>query len=173
MQEGKTIRFPRCVTHTVKTWPSAIYNGLLQIPAKSRDIPPFQGTKHQAEQWTHWKLKIIFVFSLLCQWEAIWEKCLAEKYIWSGEPAIWPLWSRFSIIKMMEWAILVLKEVQVLPLRFQTPPYTEVGQKMPDIIILGQAPRYTFYSILTLILYCEQPHDMGHIQHENYIIPSF
>ena len=152
------------MTHTVKTWPSAIYNGLLQIPAKSRDIPPFQGTKHQAKQWTHWKLKIIFVFSLLCQWEAIWEKCLAEKYIWSGEPA--PLWSRFSIIKMMEWAILELKEVQALPLRFYKPPAWYHNLR-------PQEPRYTFYSILTLILYCEQPHDMGHIQHENYIIPSF
>ena len=124
------------MTHTVKTWPSAIYNGLLQIPAKSRDIPPFQGTKHQAEQWTHWKLKINFVFSLLCQWEAIWEKCLAEKYIWSGEPA--PLWSRFSIIKMMEWSILVLN-------------YTKVGQIMLDIIILGpkisQVPQLPWMSL--------------------------
>ena len=120
------------MTHTVKTWPSAIYNGLLQIPAKSRDIPPFQGTKHQSEQWTHWKLKIIFVFSLLCQWEAIWEKCLAEKYIWSGEPA--PLWSRFSIIKMMEWAILELKEVQALPLRFYKPPAWYHNLRPQDIL---------------------------------------
>ena len=141
------------MTHTVKTWPSAIYNGLLQIPAKSRDIPPFQGTKHQAKKWTHWKLKIIFVFSLLCQWEAIWEKCLAEKYIWSGEPAIWPLWSRFSIIKMMEWAILVLKEVQALPFRF----YTKVGQIMPDnisdIIILGPKIYFLFYSDTYFVLW--------------------
>ena len=30
--QEKTIRYPGCVTYTVKPWPSGIYNALLQIP---------------------------------------------------------------------------------------------------------------------------------------------